>query len=188
VEEKTIKDFTDNSTDTKVHFNIKLLAPVEDVEKMFKLSVVKSTSNMHLFDASEKLKKYESVADIIEEFYNKRLTTYGDRKTFVMEALENQRIKISNKVNYIKGILSGKLDLRGKKMDVIDIELTTFGLQRLDCSFHYLTKLPMDSVSDENVEKMLKDEKQITTTMIVLTNQTLEEMWNEDLVKLSKAL
>ena len=188
VEEKTIKDFTDNSTDTKVHFNIKLLAPVEDVEKMFKLAVVKSTSNMHLFDASEKLKKYESVEDIIDEFYSKRLATYEERKAFIMTALESQMTKISNKVKYIKGVLSGKLDLRGKKMEAIDDELTAFGLQRLDGSFHYLTKLPMDSVSDENVAKMLKDEQQIRTSLTVLTNQTVEEMWMEDLVKLSKAL
>lgn len=42
----------------------------------FKLSAPAATTNMVLFDSRNKIKKYESTSEILEEFYLVRLSFY----------------------------------------------------------------------------------------------------------------
>jgi len=81
-----IKDYKEYHTDTSVHFrifvteaNMKKLEE-EGLEKRFKISNIINLSNMHLFDPEGRIKKYAKVEDILEEFYNLRITMYQKRK------------------------------------------------------------------------------------------------------------
>ena len=55
-----------------------------------------STTNIHLFDAKEHLKKYNSVDDIIDEFYHERLNLYKIRKDYQLEKLRKEIEILSN--------------------------------------------------------------------------------------------
>ena len=122
-----VKDYTDLSTDTDIDFTITLNkgwlnkleneqhdGTINGIEKVFKLVSYCSTSNMHLFDAQENLKKYETISDIIDEYYIVRMGRYQTRKECLMNSMEKEIIKISNKVRYIREILIGTIDLRNK--------------------------------------------------------------------------
>jgi DNA topoisomerase-2 len=84
------------SKDTNVEFNItfakgkldeleaaKLEHGCNGVEKLLKLFTTNTTSNMHLFDADDKLKKYANVQDIIDDYYETRLKLYQTRKEYI---------------------------------------------------------------------------------------------------------
>ena len=85
-----IKEFKEYHTDRNVLFRITMteenMAAVEKAgfAKTFKLSTKVSTSNMVLFDANDRLRKYQNVQEILGEFFELRMRHYHDRKVHVM--------------------------------------------------------------------------------------------------------
>jgi DNA topoisomerase-2 len=63
---------------------------------MLKLYSTNSTTNMHLFNAEDKLKKYENVTEIIDDYYKTRYEMYQTRKDYMIVALEKELILLSN--------------------------------------------------------------------------------------------
>ncbi len=80
-------------TDVNVHFKVTMtaenmrLAEAEGLEKKFKLSMSLSTANLVCFDPEGRIKKYTSVEEILEEFYDLRLRYYQKRKVFIKTIL-----------------------------------------------------------------------------------------------------
>lgn len=81
-----IKDYTDYNTHVKVRFIVQMeekhmkIALEEGLEDKFKLSKVIGTTNLVAFDKHGRLHKYNSVEEIMEEFYTHRLIFYEKRK------------------------------------------------------------------------------------------------------------
>jgi DNA topoisomerase-2 len=57
----------------------------EGIEKVFKTQTQLSSSNMVCFDSQGKIKKYNTPEDILQEFYDIRLTYYQKRKVRSVE-------------------------------------------------------------------------------------------------------
>jgi DNA topoisomerase-2 len=182
-----IKDYTDNSTDTVVDITVKLLHPVEDIEKTLKLTRVMGTNNMNLFDADERLCKYDSVQDIVEAFYKVRHTTYMKRKVHQEEVLGRTLHKLTHKVKYIRALLADTLDLRRKTQEEIVLALQQLKIEEHD-GYHYLIKMPMDSVSKENVIELEKEHAKVSKQLEDLKNTTVEMLWTHELNRLRKCI
>lgn len=81
-----IKDYLEYNTPTTVDFIIKLddkhmnQARAKGLVEQFKLTTWLATSNMVAFDAQGRIQRYESVLDIMEEFYHIRLKFYEKRR------------------------------------------------------------------------------------------------------------
>ena len=79
-------------------------------------------TNMNLFTENHKLKKYENVYDIINDFMRVRLKGYSDRKKFMVNKLEHESKLLTNKARFILEQCDDTIDLRKKKkQQVIDI-------------------------------------------------------------------
>jgi len=195
-----VKDYDDMSKDTTVDFVITLqkgkLAELEAVkldngcnglEKQFKLFTTSSTSNMHLFDANDKLKKYANVRDIIDDYYGTRLQMFQTRKDYMIDALQRELVLLSNKSKYIKENLDGTIDLRRKKREEVNQLLLKkkYDVIDEDTDFKYLVKLPMDSVTEENVAKLLKEHGDKAVELEVVKSRTIQQMWSSELDALS---
>jgi len=176
-----VKDYQDNSTQSEVNIIIYLIKPVKDIPKEFKLTNHKSISNMHVFDKNDQLKKYDTVNEIIDEFFEMRLELYQTRKLYQLNNMKDILIMISNKVKYIEAILNDLLDLRKKSKNQIEEDLNSFGLIKLDESYHYLIKMPMDSVSQENIDKLKKEEKDLKENILLLESTSIEQIWEQEL-------
>ena len=202
-EKNYVRDFVDMSTDIAVEFTIDLYPGclkelmkkydtigISALEKLLKLSTTHSITNMHLFDANEHLKKFNTASEIIEEYYGVRLAFYDKRKKYQMDTLEKELIILSNKARYINDNLSGKIDLRRKKKDEIKKILTDFKYEQMeysgDINFNYLIKMPMDSVSEEAVEKLMKEEEKKENELTLLASLSIEDMWLIELDELKK--
>jgi DNA topoisomerase-2 len=179
-----VKEYTDHCTDVAVKFDVKLTAAVEDFEKVFKLTLSKSTNNMHLFNAQHKLRKYADPKSIIEDFVTVRRDLYRKRKLYIQAQLAALLKRASNKVRYIEGILQGRIELRGLNKDAIVELLKTTGLDELDGDFSYLLHMPMLSVSNEKVEDVRKDMRELEEQARLLECKTVEDMWTDDLTEL----
>jgi DNA topoisomerase-2 len=197
-----IKEFDDMSKDTNVEFVITFpkgkleeLESINDtndingVEKLLKLTTTNTTTNMNLFDAEEKLKKYENVSDIIDDYFETRLVYYDERKDALIDELEKDLVELSNRARYIKENLAGTIDLRKKKKEQIIkmLQDKDYDIINNDDEYKYLVKMPMDSVSEENVAKLLKEhgDKEAELERIKMT--TIQQMWLTDLQLLEKA-
>jgi len=196
-----IKDYDDMSKDTTVDFVVtlqkgkldELLAtptPIQGcdgVHILFKLTTTLSTSNMHLFDANDKLKKYNSVPEIIDDYFVRRLELYSIRKDYMIRAISKILLLLSNKTKYIQEILDGTIDLRKKKREDVSQLLTEKGYDKIDSSdadYKYLTKMPMDSVTEENVAKLKKEHRIKVAELSIIQCTLPEEMWLVELTAL----
>jgi len=191
-----VKDVYENYTDTTVEFVVTFskgkVAELEalkgdhgtnGLEKALKLYSTSSTTNMNLFNEDDKLKKYDSVEDIIDDYYVIRLHYYGLRKDYMIDALEKELLILSNKARYIQEVLSDTIDLRKKKKEQINVLLESKGYSIIDedGDFKYLVRMPMDSVSEENVAKLLQDHDTKQDTLDKIKATTIEEMWLQEL-------
>jgi len=189
-----IKDYDDMSRDTNVDFNITFAKGKLDelesskadhgcngVEKLLKLFTTNSTSNMHLFDAEDKLKKYEKVEHIIDDYYETRLHLYQTRKEHMIKALEKELMVLSNKAKYITEILDNTIDLRKKKSEEVNKMLKDKSYDVVDGEYKYLTRMPMDSVTEENVDKLNKEHENKKGELESVKNTTKYQMWLSEL-------
>jgi DNA topoisomerase-2 len=192
----TVKDYDDLSKDTTVEFVItfhkNVIADLESnvdengcngLEKLLKLFTTNSTSNMHLFDAHDKLKKYSNVREIIDDYFETRLDLYEKRKTYMINAIEKELVLLSNKARYINENLEGTIDLRRKKKDDVNKMLTDkhYDVIDGDNDFKYLVKMAMDSVTEENVEKINKEHKNKIQMLENIKATTVNQMWLQEL-------
>ena len=134
---------------------------------------------MHLFNDEEKLMKFENEKSIVDSYYPVRLEYYQKRKTYMINALEKELKVLSNKANYIQEILEGSIDLRKKKkIEILSmLEQKQYDKMDDDMEYKYLVKMSMDSVSEENVERILKDRDNKNKELAILKNTTIENMW-----------
>jgi DNA topoisomerase-2 len=196
-----VKEYDDMSKDTSVDFIITLqkgkLAELEanqldhgcnGVEKQFKLFSTNNSTNMHLFDANDKLKKYDRVQDIIDDYFVTRLDLYQKRKDYMVDSLSKELLVLSNKSRYIRELLAGTIDFRNKKKEAVIQMLNEkkYSVMNDDEEFKYLTKLPMDSVTEENVERLNKEHADKVSELDYVKTTSTSEMWLKELDVLEK--
>jgi DNA topoisomerase-2 len=188
-----IKDYSDMSTDVVVDFTVTFpkdfVMDEEDIRKMLKLNTIRSTTNMHLFDSEERLVKYANVKEIIDAFYEHRYQLYEKRKTYLLAKIFEDLKVARNKMRYLEQVLDGSLDLRNKKrQEIIDMLLAKDFDSRGEDGFNYLIKMPMDMVSEENVEKSLNLQRSLEIEHETLLSKSVEQIWYDELVALEKQL
>jgi DNA topoisomerase-2 len=191
-----VKDYDDMSKDTNVDFTITFakgkLGELEQskgdyecngVEKLLKLYTTNTTTNMHLFDAKDILHKYEKVSEIVDDYYETRLQLYQSRKEYMIKALEKELVMLSNKARYIQENLDGSIDLRRKKREEVNDMLQSKGYDQMDedGDYKYLVRMPMDSVTEENVEKLLKNKGDKEADLEKVKTTTIQQMWKSEL-------
>ena len=210
IEAKNLKDVNDMSTDKTIDMTIvfakgvleKLEAKatvfygvegdpftsVNPIEKFLKLTTTKTTSNMYLFDHKEQLRKFDTVNAIIDTYFEQREHMYGVRIAHIIKQLEAELLLLSNKARFVTENLSGEVDLRGKKKDAIDEMLTAKKYDKINEDFKYLIKMPMDSVCEENVTKLLEEKGNKEKELEFYKQISVEELWLSELKELEKTL
>jgi DNA topoisomerase-2 len=150
-----VKSFSNESTDSTVCFAINLATQAAvtswlavpasgstglcKLEAELKLASPKglSTTNMHLFNAQGQIKRYETVWDILSEFYCVRLAGYESRRLHLIA-----RLRREVDVLFVESVVDGrlKLDGRAKKEDeedhdqadrALEDDMEALGLERL---------------------------------------------------------
>ena len=195
-----VKDYKDMSKTTNVDIYVqfsdsaklfKLMSTygengINGLEKMLRLTTTISTTNMHLFNDTEKLKKYTSIEEIIDDYYDVRLNGYVTRKGYVIDVIEKELKLLTNKSRYIKEMLDDTIDIRRKKKDIIVNMLEEKGYDKLegDGEYKYLLKMSMDSVSDENVSRLTHEFDTKNIELDRIKNTRPGDMWLVELDEL----
>lgn len=206
---EVISHNSDVSVNFTVIFNTGKLAELEampndpvtglnGIEKSLKLYSTKTTTNMNLFNAQEHLQKYDTVQSIVDDYFETRLQYYGARRKYLIDMYESQMRMLSNKARYITETLDNTIDLRKKTKEQICSMLVNNGYAMYDGinaidmrdnmslsnmldGFTYLTKMPMDSVSDENVTKLNASVSSKQTELDNIRGHSNESLWMHEL-------
>ncbi|XP_076865882.1 DNA topoisomerase 2-beta isoform X2 [Brachyhypopomus gauderio] len=121
-----ITDYKEYHTDTTVKFVVRMteekLAQAEaaGLHKVFKLQSSLTCNSMVLFDHMGCLKRYESVQEILKEFFELRLHYYKLRKDWMLGSLGAESAKLSNQARFVLEKIEGKISIENKtKRDLI---------------------------------------------------------------------
>jgi DNA topoisomerase-2 len=193
-----LKDFS--SVCTEVSIDIRVVFPrgkldilensvdatgCNGVEKLLKLQSSLSTTNMHMFDKDCKLHKYRDVQEIIDEFYGVRIDVYQKRKAAQLSEMEHRLVRLSNRAKYIQETLTGSIDLRRMKSDAVNELLSGKKYDKIDGDYKYMVKMPMDSVTEENVANIMAEKATTEADIETLRKTSVETIWYRELTKLS---
>ncbi|MEQ2294819.1 hypothetical protein AMECASPLE_007733 [Ameca splendens] len=115
-----ISDYKEYHTDATVKFVVRMseekLAQAEAVglHKVFKLQSSLTCNSMVLFDHMGCLKRYDSVQDILKEFFELRLHYYKLRKDWLLGSLGAEASKLSNQARFVLEKIEGKISIENK--------------------------------------------------------------------------
>ena len=194
-----IKDYTDLSTEVNIDITVKfakgaindLLNQKQEyncngIEQYLKLYTTKQTNNMHMFDEKQKLKLFKTPKDIINYYIIIRRNIYIKRKQRQIEIMREKEILLTNKSRFICENLDNTIDLRRKKKDQVCLLLSNrnYDIIDNDNEYKYLVKMPMDSVTEENIVKLNNEKDDIMNKINILVNTTENQIWLDELEEL----
>ena len=79
-----------------------------ELETLLKLTKTQSHNNMYLFN-NKSLKKYNSLNEILLDFYDKRLEYYKLRKQNCINIIKNELIILEQKSKFIQDFINEKI-------------------------------------------------------------------------------
>jgi DNA topoisomerase-2 len=114
---------------------------------------------------------------------NVREAYYIKRKNYQVDALKKETCVLSNKARFISEVLDDTLDLRKKKSAEVSSILKSRNYDTIDEDEHYkyLVRLPMDSVTEENVDKIMSERDHKNKELELLLNTSEKEIWLKEL-------
>tara|TARA_B110000444_G_scaffold261032_1_gene310633 strand:+ start:2164 stop:5634 length:3471 start_codon:yes stop_codon:yes gene_type:complete len=196
-----IKEIVDLSTDALVDIKIKfhqsglqklITKKCENdcnmLEKKLKLATTKSETNMWLFDKNQRLKKYDSIKEIIDEYILERFEGYKKRKLYMISELQRHVTLLSNKARFIDEQCQDIIDLRKKKRDVV-VELLksrNYDIIDGDKEYKYLRQMKLEMVEEENMLKLIKEKDTKMKELEILKETSETKMWIRDIKMFEK--
>jgi len=188
-----------NKVDVTVKFKpgeLQKLIKSDELEKYLKLNSKLSMTNMYLYNHDGKITKYDSPYEILEDFYQVRLSKYNERKKYHIKVLENDADIAKYKRMFIEFIISKKIIIEKQKKEVIINRLIELKFPKLarkitaseeEKSFQYLIDMPLWSLTYEKIEELKKEEEDIQKILEEYRKKTIEDIWNNELDEFLKA-
>jgi DNA topoisomerase-2 len=173
--------------DSDTYFEMRTDAPA--AEKMLQLNTAWHTTNMVCFSPEMKIKRYGTVGDMMEDYYQVRLKGYETRKELEMKRLGRELQEYDAKARFLLALLEGRMDLRRKSDEEIVAALKAEDLPALDGldkpddvdSYDYILKMRMDRVKASAVDDARKALELARTALETLRATSVEDLWTRDL-------
>uniref|UniRef100_A0A8C1LTD0 DNA topoisomerase II alpha n=1 Tax=Cyprinus carpio TaxID=7962 RepID=A0A8C1LTD0_CYPCA len=217
-----ITDYKEYHTDTTVRFVIKMTeerlreAEAAGLHKVFKLQNLLTCHSMVLFDHVGSLKKYESVQDILKDFFELRMKYYVLRKDWLLGMLGAESAKLSNQARFILEKIQGTLVIENKPKKELIRMLQQMGYdsdpvkawkdaQAKDAEededeekekeedtsgpdYNYLLSMPMWYLTKEKKDELCRQRDAKMAELNTLKMKAPADLWKEDLAAFTEEL
>ena len=208
VNKQCLVDFTNDSTDKIVKFTLKFkkedllsLKNKGDLENVLKLTDCKYTnySNMHLYNNKGIICKYDSIEDIMKEFYLIRLVYYTKRKEYMLKNMQKELDIYKAKIRFIEEFINGDINILHKEDEeveatLIEREYPKFGKDtgilnedeqedNSGYSYDYLLNMKIKSLTKKKIEELKNLFENKLALYSDLFLKTEKDLWKEDLNK-----
>ena len=155
-------------------------------ENEFKLVSSKNlnTSNMYLLNKNGQIRKYETVMDIITEFYGIRIDFYQKRKDFLIEQLVRDNALLENKVRFIKAVINEEITVHKVRKVELEALLEKMEFMLHNDTYDYLLRIPIYNLTIDKVDELEEEYNNKCQELDVLTQTDIKDMWRRELVEL----
>lgn len=165
----------------KDHYEVLTSKSDDELCKELKLYSSYSENNMHLYNINHKIKKYENIYEILDEFYILRLDYYQKRKDDIIKNLEYELKLLSNKIKFIRYVRDKKIIILKVSDSDIENSLIKFKFDKIDNSFNYLINMSIRILTNENADKMERQCKDKEVELETVINTSIQAMWKSDI-------
>lgn len=192
-----LKGFDDLYTDEEVKFILyfdedtyeDMKAHPAEFETRFQLTNTWRTTNMVAFNPEMKITKFSTAGQILEAFYQPRLTAYEERRQQEMKRLEAEAVEADAKARFIRAVLEGEIELRRATDEDIVGAMKKHSLPALSAptaedkveGYEYLLRLRMDRVKASAVEEAEGAVVAARAAAEELRGTTAAHLWLKDL-------
>lgn len=197
VDNKDFKSFKEYNQPNKPHFVIEELpGGMRGTVESLGLESNINLTNMVLFDCDNKIRKYTSVEEIIEDFCGMRLKYYTLRKAHLIKKYEMKTPILKLKIRFLEDVTSNKLVVGGRSAESIYADMDKLGYGDIFSStepavpdddeentnkFKFLLTMPLFSLTDKKVKALTKELADILSTISALKEKSETDLWRDDL-------
>lgn len=168
-----------NSVNYVIELNSKMTT--REIYDKFKLVSKVSNKNMVLFNSENVICKYETIYDIINEWFEVRYELYEQRIKMQIDLTKKEIVEISNKARFIKENIEETINIRNKPIDVVVKDLEKHKYDKIDDSYSYLLDMKIQYLTKEKYEELLSKLNQMNKILEELMKTTVETEWLKDL-------
>ncbi len=196
-----ISSYTNNSTEEHVNITIKfdkekLVNLVDDdlLEKELKLVKNININNTHLYDPNGSIKRYNSVADILNDYYHIRYDLYVKRKQYQLAEMKKDIRVLENRRRFMECVMKEEILVFKKKTSEIIEQLEAKSFDRYNpqtkdidltnkegYSYNYLTKESLDAFSFEKINDLESTISNKKKEYDILHNTSETDIWKNDI-------
>lgn len=213
-EQKVLKDYTVEPSDTKINITLKLEDGVLDelvssidkegiskFEKLFKLtSKVSCNNTLNFFNENNELVHFNNIDDIFNCYYDVRLQLYTKRRAYLLDELRKEYQIANYKMKFILDYINDKIKLKNiayadvcKQLEKLEYPhmfngyLITKNNDNYDNGdYNYLLNMRISTLTKEKVEELRKENDRIEVEIATLEAKTNCDLWLEDLAEFEK--
>ena len=182
--------FKNDSTDTKINFEIKISKQTLDqweysgtLEKNLKLTSNINATNMYVFNENGNLQKMNCVEDILLSFYRIRNKYHILRKNYLVEQIQKELIILESKVKFVRAIVNEELIVFKRKRQKITEDIENMKLFK-NPNYDYLLNMPIHTFTEETINKLEKEYKLKENEFNIIKNTTIKDLWKQDFEKI----
>ena len=188
LEDNWFKSFKNNSDEKNIYFEIKTnnfdfvnkLHQENKLHNLLRLVRNINLTNMHCFSSEGKIKKYNNINQILEEFYNYRLNIYQNRKLNLIKTIK-EKIEIeSSKEKFIDAVISDKLKIYKLDDDKINNELDKMKLFKKN-GYDYLFNINLRGITKNKIQELNNKIIELKKELNKLNKLSNIDMWLNDL-------
>jgi len=189
--ENEIYSYINKSTETNVHFELKV--PLENIinwkddlifEKKLKLTSNVSSKNIHVFNEKNEIIKISSVEEIVYRFWEIRCDYYTKRQKNISDRLSEELNLINSKINFVNDVIDENVKVFRQKISFINEQLESRSYMKVDNSYTYLTDMKIHSFSEDTITSLTTTRDKIETEYKLNKNYTISDFWKNDLNKI----
>lgn len=149
-----------------------------------------SVTNLNLFNAEGRMTKYESVEDIMRDFYVFRLAMYEKRKEYYLKKLQNDIDIATYKVKFIKECIAKTIVLAQRSIANVTEQLVSKGYPRMsndhrkddsNRSYDYLTGMHLLTLTNEKIKELEEKMDNAQALYDEYFNTPIKNIWNKEL-------
>jgi DNA topoisomerase-2 len=178
--------FKNNSSDTKVNFEIKVSKETLNqweyagtLEKNLKLTSNINATNMYIFNEKGNLQKMDSAESILLSFFRIRNKYHILRKDYLTEQISKELVILESKVKFVRAIVNDELVVFKRKKQQITEDIKKMGLYE-NPNYDYLLNMPIHTFTEETIDKLEKEYSSKENEFKVIKNTTIKDLWKQD--------
>lgn len=181
-DDKKIKDYRNLSGNFKVYFEIEGWNNGPISMTSLNLESKTSLNNIVLLDEEGLPVKYETVLDVMYEFFKKRLAFYSVRKAGLLKEIEKDIYKANIKIKLIEAKLNGTL-----KLDNVEREVVYQQLDEMEIPREVYDAMLASSFDRKGVELHRKNLKKYLDERDRIQNEEEKDTWYRELSEFKEA-